>query len=286
MIRAFLALAGLLWLAACSGEPQREWPDPSPALWEVTGPGEEKGWLFGTIHALPDGAEWRTPAVDAALDQTGLLVVEVTNLGDARGASEAFTAFAAGRDLPPLLERVPPENRPALASALERANFDEDDLAATDSWAAALLIANALRSGQSSNGVDRALLSRGLRTVALESYISQFAMFDRLAPEDQQVLLVDTAEQANPATEQALVEAWLTGNTAVIEQEMERGFLSDPELRQALLIDRNEAWIERIVPYLEQGRKPFVAVGTAHLLGPDGLVAMLEQRGFAVRRLQ
>lgn len=285
MIRVLLALVGSLCLAACSDPPKSDWPEPSPALWEVTGTNEEKGWLFGTIHALPEGAEWRTPTIDAALGEAGLLVVEVSNLGDAPGASQAFTAFAAGRDLPPLLERVPPESRPALSAALERAGLRASDLAATDSWAAALLIANALRSGSSSNGVDRALLSRGMRTVALESYVEQFAMFDRLAPEDQQVLLVDTAERSTPAAERALVTAWITGDTETIEREMNSRLLSDPELRKALLIDRNTAWVERIVSYLDNGRRPFVAVGAAHMLGPDGLVALLEQQGYTVRRL-
>lgn len=285
MIRKLAALAALAWLAAC-GEPAHDWPDPSPALWEVSGPAGEQGWLFGTIHALPDGVAWRTPTIDAVLDQASVLVVEVSNLGDAEAASQAFTAFAAGRELPPLLERVPAEDRPALAAALERADLEPTELAATESWAAALLIANGLRSGETGNGVDRALLSRRFEVIALESYPAQFSIFDRLAPEDQSVLLVETAENAGTDNEPAMVEAWLTGDLAAIEREAESGFLADPELRQALLTDRNRAWAERIAPLLAENRRPLIAVGTAHLVGPDGLVALLEARGYSIRRIQ
>ncbi len=285
MIRKLAALAALAWLAAC-GEPAHDWPDPSPALWEVSGPAGEQGWLFGTIHALPDGVAWRTPTIDAVLDQASVLVVEVSNLGDAEAASQAFTAFAAGRELPPLLERVPAEDRPALAAALERADLEPTELAATESWAAALLIANGLRSGETGNGVDRALLSRGFEVIALESYPAQFSIFDRLAPEDQSVLLVETAENAGTDNEPAMVEAWLTGDLAAIEREAESGFLADPGLRQALLTDRNRAWAERIAPLLAENRRPLIAVGTAHLVGPDGLVALLEARGYSIRRIQ
>src|SRR5690606_31572100 len=187
VIRLLTALVAVLWLSGCGGEPAHEWPEPSPALWEVSNPQGAKGWLFGTIHALPDGANWRTPTLDTALEQADLLVVEVSNLGDAEMASQAFTAFAAGRGLPPLMDRVPPEHRPALAAALERAAIDESDLAATDSWAAALLIANATRAGSAANGVDRALLSLDLPAIALESYPMQFSIFDRLEPEEQQI---------------------------------------------------------------------------------------------------
>ena len=285
MIRLLTALVAVLWLSGCGGEPAHEWPEPSPALWEVSNPQGAKGWLFGTIHALPDGANWRTPTLDTALEQADLLVVEVSNLGDAEMASQAFTAFAAGRGLPPLMDRVPPEHRPALAAALERAAIDESDLAATDSWAAALLIANATRTGRAANGVDRALLSLGLPAIALESYPMQFSIFDRLEPEDQQVLLVEAAVN-DPARELTLVEAWIGGDTAAIERDMQAGFLADPELRDALLVKRNLAWVDRIEPLLAEGRRPFVAVGTAHLIGSDGLVALLEARGYAVRRLQ
>ena len=284
-MRLLAALVAVLWLASCGGEPAREWPAPSPALWEVSGPQGEKGWLFGTIHAFPDGAEWRTPLFEAAIGQAGLLVVEVSNLGDAEVASQAFTAFAAGRELPPLLSRVPAEHRPTLAAALERADIDESDLAATDSWAAALLIANATRTGRAANGVDRALLSLGLPAIALESYPMQFSIFDRLEPEEQQGLLIEAARN-DPATELTLVEAWIGGDIAAIERETQAGFLADPELRDALLVKRNLAWTDRIEPLLAEGRRPFVAVGTAHLIGPDGLVALLEARGYAVRRLQ
>src|SRR5690606_6408771 len=66
VIRKLAALAALAWLAAC-GEPAHDWPDASPALWDVSGPEGEKRWLFGTIHSLPDGVAWRTPAIEAVL---------------------------------------------------------------------------------------------------------------------------------------------------------------------------------------------------------------------------
>ena len=69
MIRAVLALFLALALAACGQEAERtDLPAPNPALWQVTAPdGKPAGWLFGTIHALPEGAKWRTPAIDKAI---------------------------------------------------------------------------------------------------------------------------------------------------------------------------------------------------------------------------
>jgi uncharacterized protein len=65
-----------------------------------------------------------------------------------------------------------------------------------------------------------------------------------------------------------------------------QGMLEDRELRQALLIARNRAWAERIARLIARGQQPFVAVGAAHLLGKDGIPALLANQGYMVRRIQ
>jgi len=283
--RCLLALAGALALTGCGAQEQK-WPPPSPALWEVTGGDGAKGWLFGTIHALPEGAGWDTATLDAALGQSGVLVVEIANLKDPHAAAVAYGEAATATDLPPLLQRVPPQDRPELAAALERVGFDDADFRYTDSWAVALDLANAARSGEFANGVDRGLLGRGLPTIGLERFADQFTMMDRLAPDDQAVLLMEAARDSTEAAKRALVEAWLTGDLAALERKMQGGMLTDPELRQALLVARNQAWAARIAGLLAQRRRPFVAVGAAHMLGGDGLPALLAARGYTVRRIQ
>ncbi|MFD2579153.1 TraB/GumN family protein [Novosphingobium colocasiae] len=53
-----------------------------------------------------------------------------------------------------------------------------------------------------------------------------------------------------------------------------------------LFTGRNKAWTERIIAALKSGRKPFVAVGAAHMAGPEGLPAMLAARGYKVTRIE
>jgi uncharacterized protein YbaP (TraB family) len=286
VIRFLFALAGALALASCGGEPARDWPEPSPALWEVSGSNGEGGWLFGTIHALPDGAEWRTPAFEQAFAQANLLMVEIGNLGDAEDATKAFETYATGPAQPPLSMRVSAEDRPALAALLERAHMEERDFWNVETWAAAMMLADAARDAEAENGVDRQLLSAGKTADALESYAQQFDRFDSLSQADQRELLASTARDAQRDDADARIEAWLTGDLAAIEQQMTEGFLSRPALRKALLTDRNELFASRIALRLEEGAKPFVAVGTAHLLGPDGLPALLSSRGYTVTRVQ
>lgn len=284
MIRHLIALAGALALAGC-GAPEQKWPPPSPALWEVTGEDGAHGWLFGTIHALPDGVEWRTPAFDRAFADADVLVVEIGNLAD-RAGSTAFEEAATSPGLPPLLQRVPPEDRVGVIAAMRRGGLEEADFGRYETWAAALIIANGASTSDTDNGADRALLARGKPVAGLETFAGQYAIFDRLSGPDQTDLLRLTAEKADKGDQRASASAWLTGDLATLEHEELAGVMADPGLREALVVRRNRAWAGRIAGLLAAGRKPFVAVGAGHMLGGEGLPALLALEGYTVRRVQ
>ena len=283
MRRLVAALA--LALAGC-GQAPVEWPKPSPALWEVTGPGGQHGWLFGTIHSLPDGVEWRTAAVDHAFARSSLLVVEIANLADTGEASAAFRRLSTTPGLPPLSQRVPPRDRPQVAAFLAEAGANDDGFPATESWAAAMLLANKVRTGDSGNGVDRALIARARRVEGLESFASQYAVFDRLPPAAQGELLVGLARDAEAGHETDEVRAWLTGDLAALQRQAAKGVLAYPDLREALQKARNRAWAVGVAKLLAKGEKPFVAVGEAHMFGDESLPDLLAARGYTVRRVQ
>ena len=285
MIRALLALAGALWLTSC-GEPERDWPEPSPALWEVSGRNGEKAWLFGTVHALPDGVEWRTETFERRWDEADLLVVEIGNLGASGEAAKAFKRLGTTQGLPALSARVGAADRPALQAMMQQAGMDDADFWDTETWAAALILADAARESEPGNGVDRALLGEGKPVQALESFVMQFARFDGLDEAEQRGLLASIAREAQGDGQEELVEAWLTGNLAALQAEMDGSFLASPVLRRELLVERNELFGGRIVELMERRYRPFVAVGAAHMLGAEGLPALLAARDYTVRRIQ
>ena len=262
-----------------------------PALWQVTGPQGQRGWLFGTIHALPDEADWRSDVIDRAIDQSDRLVVEVAALADDAATAEEFSRRAAAPGLPPLSQRIAPAQRPALMALLAKQHISESRFATVETWAAALLLAQGLQGrSDSGNGIDRALLrdESGMQVAELEGAAAQLGIFDSLAEADQRDLLsavVSGADQAGAETAR-LAAAWQRGDMAAIEAETHNGLLADPQLRDALFLNRNRAWTQRLSTMMAGGAHPFVAVGAAHMAGPDGLPAMLAARGYTVRRLQ
>ena len=282
ILRALVLFAAML-LAAC-GATDEEWPAPSPALWQVTAPSGEQGWLFGTVHALPDGLEWRTPALDAVVADAGVLIVEIADPGGSGGA-ELFEELAHTPRQPALLSRIPAEDHEELAALLDRAGQSEADFADVETWAAALMLANST-SVDPANGVDRALVSEAASVRALETRDGQLRLFDGLPEADQRALLASAIGEATSDDPVRAIRAWLTGDMDGLDRLASDGLLASPSLRAQLLTARNNAWLAPVMAAIERGERPLIAVGAVHMTGDDGLPALLEARGYTIRRVQ
>jgi uncharacterized protein YbaP (TraB family) len=84
-------------------------------------------------------------------------------------------------------------------------------------------------------------------------------------------------------------DAWRQGDDAALDRsgsaDMRERY---PKLYQQLLVDRNRAWLPKIETLLQPAASgnALVVVGALHLVGRDGLVAMLQARGYRVQRLR
>jgi uncharacterized protein len=296
MIRQFVAALVLTLFAAIagcsdrSGDPARDAPPPNPAVFAIADAnGAVKGWLIGTIHALPDGTPWRSSAVTEVASKADSLLVEVADLENGRMLEQAFGTLATTPDLPALADRVRPEHRARLDELVAKAGLGTVQQRRTESWAAALMLARVYAEGNPANGVDRALIREfdGRPVRELEGVRAQLGVFDSLPEDAQRTLLIAVIEASDPANDDAarLRRAWLGGDLAAIEDASQRGIMADARLREALMTRRNERWMERIDAQLQDRARPLIAVGAAHLVGPDGLIALLEARGYQVKRL-
>ena len=287
MFSKALALLAALALAACARP-----TEVRPALWLVEGPGGQQAWLFGTIHALPQPVDWRSPAIEQALAGSDRLVLEVARIDDDAGTARVFAGLAQSPGLPPLAQRVPAGERDELAEAMAADGLKPGALDGYETWAAALLLQQALTkagASDSGNGIDRALLRGYTKPVEeFEGAAAQLAIFDRLPEAAQRSLLSAALTDPKEAARELdrLAQAWAKADLDLIDRETNQEFLSDPVLREALLTDRNRAWDARLTAMLRAGAHPFVAVGTAHLVGKDGLPERLAAQGYKVTRLQ
>ncbi|MET0587011.1 MAG: TraB/GumN family protein [Novosphingobium sp.] len=281
------ALAFLLLLSGCSP------PEPkavTPALWEVNGPKGERGWLFGTIHALPEPVKWRSGQVEAALEGSNVLVLEIGNADDPTAIAKVFDRLSHTLGQPPVDQRVPAGARQPLEALMAKGRLADRHFDDVETWAVAITLSRAAASElDSAHGIDRAVMqaAAGKPVVELEGTENQLRIFDGLPENEQRDLLAGVVREANDdKLRDHLGMAWSKGDMEAIEAQTRRGILADPELHAALLVKRNNAWADKIDAMLASGKKPLVAVGAAHMAGPVGLPALLAARGYTVTRIQ
>ena len=289
-VTAALAVLGGCHRQAPSKDAQAK---AQPPLWMISDATGPRAWLFGTVHALPDGVKWQGPAIVKAVQGADRLVLEVGDELNPQNAQAALARLGYTPGLPPPSERIAPERKADLLALYRKLGVDDRNFVNEESWAVALQLA-AIASKQegvvADNGVEPGLraMAKGKPVEGLETLDAQFSAFDGLSDKDQAALLADVAQEASrgDTEDRDMMLLWVKGDTQGIAAEARKGFLAEPGLRAALLTKRSNKWAQDIDMMIQRGAQPFVAVGAAHVSGADGLPALMAARGYTVRRVQ
>ncbi|MGE5500443.1 MAG: TraB/GumN family protein [Ignavibacteriales bacterium] len=248
--------------------------------------------LFGSVHMLPPGLNWRPEALDTAIRDADDLWFELPlNATD----SQAAARLAIERGTLPkgqkLVDKLSPSGRRRLEAAARRMNLSIDALNRMRPWLAEVTVGVAQLAGGGANGsdgVERTLNNDAPATAqrrAFETPEQQIAFFAD-APEKDQVASLENSlreMEKDPGAYSKLVAAWLAGDTQALEREglkpMRR---ASPTLYDRLVVKRNARWTDMIARRLAGSGETVMVVGAAHLIGKDGVPAMLRRRGLHV----
>ena len=122
--------------------------------------------------------------------------------------------------------------------------------------------------------------------IGLESPEYQLDLLSTLGGEDQEDFILNTMDQFHEIESgfQDLVNAWDVGDLEKLDELLNKGFEEYPALKQSLLIDRNYNWLDDVIGYTKDNEDYLVIVGSGHLAGEEGLVELLEAKGYSVER--
>jgi uncharacterized protein YbaP (TraB family) len=290
-----LAAFGAIAATACAFAPAVEAKPASPALWKVAD-ADTTIYLFGTIHLLPPGTKWRSPTFDKAAAGSDTLVVE-TDIDESDPSATLGELFklAISPGLPPLAERVKPEKRAALASAIQKSGVPAAAFDKMETWAAAFL----LLAGQfkdlgldSGSGVESVLKKQfvdgGKPIGQLETNAEQLGFFDTLSEGAQRDFLEGVLDDAAATKDEfgQMLQAWSKGDVAGVAKSFNADVGEAPELMDALIARRNANWAKWVKSRLDQPGTVMMAVGAGHLAGDKSVVKLLEKQGLKVTRIQ
>ena len=294
------SVLGLLSFSACAysapvdtaAAPVEE-TSQGPAIWSVSD-ADTTIYLFGTVHALPEGVEWYDEEISNALAASDTVVTEI--LPEEMNDPASQMAIARNAMLPAdqsLRDLLNEEDRTAYENALGTLGMPPGAFDRFEPWFAGMTMAvlPLLKQGYDpESGVEKIIDTNAgteRKREAFETLAGQIAIFDNL-PQDAQIeFLMTSARNPNAMIEMVdeMVAQWMEGDVDELAEIMNAG-LADEALASALLYDRNANWAEWIDDRMDQPGTVFVAVGAGHLAGEKSVQSYLETRGIPVNRLR
>lgn len=265
-----------------------------PALWVVKD-ADTTIYLFGTVHLLPNDTAWHYPVLDRAMADSQTLYIELT---DDNPANMTTLVLRYGMDmshpLPTLLNHAE-QLRLNIAANKAGVPGGMQTLSMMRPWLAALTLATAplLKAGlDPEHGVDKQLKAQmtgaGKQVLGLETAEQQIRFLADMPQSVELAFLRSSIRDVDkgPIELTELIDAWKNGDVATIARlEDEDMRQTEPKLYQRLLVQRNGIWAGKIAAMLQQPGTIFIAVGAAHLAGPDSVQAQLHKLGIeAVRQ--
>ncbi len=278
--------ATLVWfLAVASAKTE-------PAMWVITD-ADSTIYLIGTLHLLKHDTEWNAEKVKKTVHESTELWLEVADFDNQSALAPLMAKFGVDPQHP-LSTRLNEEQRKRLEKVATTYNIPAASLEPMRPWLAALVLAVGpiMKAGYDPKaGVERVLnaqaVAEGDKIRGFETAEQQIRILADLSDAEQIAFLMsmlDDLEKGLDLLDQ-LAKAWIDGDIDTITRlsvdEMKR---EAPSVYQKLIVQRNIAWSEKIVEMLKGSGVQQIAVGAAHLAGPDSVQAQLAKRGIKVER--
>lgn len=305
IVLCFLTFAGCSEEAVSSdrSKPSSEPVSDTPLLYKVTASNGAVVWLFGSIHGGSEKPVFPSYVTDA-FEQSDRLAVECDVVAFEKDLSAQINALKYF--LYPDGSKISDHIEDTLYQQAKQILQENNQYTALYDYYLPSLWSNMLTQIlyskvdiQAENGIDRYLIDQAYQTdkeiVEVESVDFQYAMLAGFSEPIQLLMLQSSIQALQSIDEQKqildrLLRAWQEGNS----EEMEKLLFSEVDEmtgQQKDLYDqycdvvytqRNHSMTDFAEQALQNGEKTFICVGVAHVIGEEGMAALLKKRGYQV----
>jgi uncharacterized protein YbaP (TraB family) len=262
-------------------------------LWKVQS-GANVMYLAGSVHALTASAYPLNPVYQRAFDASSALVEEI-DLAEADPLTAAPGLLAKGmyQDGRTFDHVVSRQTLALVEEKLKNTPLALDLIQPMKPWMVMLMLEaiGAQEAGLDPDlGLDKHFYDlasgNGKTVIGLETAESQMDRFDKMPEPMQEEMLRSELTEMDSENKSLheLLTAWQTGDAPAIEKMLIGSFSNNPAAYNSLVLERNRNWMPQLENCLRRSSPCFVVVGAAHLVGPQGLLAMLQQKGYRLEQ--
>ena len=263
-------------------------------LWKVTSK-QNTVYLLGAIHLMREDGYPLNKSIESAYHDAQTLVLEI-NLDEA-SSSEAQQLMLS-RGLYPtghtLRESLSPKTFELVKKKTEELGLDIQQVNRLKPWLVTITLA-AMQLEQlgydSKLGIDKHFFDQARadkkEILSLESIEYQVSLLEGMSSGNQEAALLETIQELDLFKKEfeEILKAWSHGESKKLEELLLESFKEYPELLNQLIVQRNKNWVPKIEEFLRHKGNVLVVVGAAHLIGNQGVIEMLRQKGYVVEQL-
>jgi hypothetical protein len=251
-------------------------------------------YLAGSVHALGADAYPLPAPFEKAFEAAGTLVEEL-DLAEAASLSAMPALLRKGlySDGRTFEGAVSNETAAKVAQYFKQTGLPMEMIRPMKPWMVMLMLTafELKKAGLDANlGLDKYFYDKAVAAkkpvIGLETAEFQIDRFDKMADAVQEQMLRSTlADIDAQGTElKSMITAWRRGDARALETSVRTSFADYPAAYASLIAERNRNWMPQLQMCLSSPTPCFVVVGAAHMVGPDGLLALLQQKGYRVEQ--
>ncbi len=306
------ALAAAMLLAGCAGNTNDSTSTGDsasaggvPMLWKVQGDKGNVMYLFGSIHAGDKRTDDVLESLSGKLEECDTLAVEYDFVAYEKDEAAQLQdiqrmMYTDGTNVK---QHMKPELYEKAVNYLKDADcYDElyNDYN-LGFWLSLLQqIAVSKTAFEPSEAMDFKLINYAyehkLAIAEVESAEFQKSKLNDLSDDllNLQLQAFFKTKKYYTATLNEMYEAWLSGDAAKLEEltDDDYSWLSDDqkklleEYQKTMYTGRNLGMAGKAEELLKSGKNVFFSVSTSHFLGDDGIIKLLENKGYQVEKIQ
>jgi len=261
------------------------------SLWQVS-KGEHVVYIGGTIHILSETDYPLPDEFQQAFKQSNQLVFE-TDIANAK--SPEFAQKMMSQMLYPPGQSL--ESNLGHKTYKKLTDYFSNKMSMSQintlKPGMVVIILSAMefqRIGMTSIGVDehfwQLAQQQDKKLSYLETLDEQLNFMANMGKGNEDELILNTLNELNKIEDMiaSLKQSWRLGNELEMKNLVLKDMIRDyPQLYQDLLVTRNNNWLPQIEQMILDDDISLILVGALHLVGDDGLLQMLRNKGYEVR---
>ena len=265
-------------------------------LWEISGKGAKKSYIFGTNHLASSDFLDSVPNIFKAYNSCQVVVGEI--LMSAKNISDTIMAYAAMPKEITLNDLLTEEEFVEIDNALQNTLYlSLKDVATLKPSMISAMYVQAVYEKIFKKDEDFQLDTyfqhvaemSGKKVIPLESATEQAKLlFDNQTLERQKEILLATIQDSAKLAQDIknIVSLYKSGNLNLLYSE----YINDTsktaltlQEKHDFLDNRNIKWAKKIAKIIKNN-SAFIAVGALHLPSENGLIALLKKAGYKVKK--